>query len=124
MSPRRFSASKPSILQHFPKGTYLIRMKLFGVFPLGTQWIGIEFPANPAPGVSYAVRDNGYGQLMRVWDHLITLEPTSDGRTRYTDRVEVNAGLLTPFAWFFAGLFYRHRQRRWRRLVRGNFRWR
>lgn len=118
----RFEAVRPTAFpERWREGKYLVRIKLFSIFPLGAQWIGIEFPPNPTPGVSYQVRDNGHGQLMRVWDHLITLESAPDGRTRYTDRVEVNAGLLTPFAWFFAKLFYRHRQRRWRKLAKRNF---
>jgi len=37
------------------------------------------------------------------------------------DRVANNAGILTPCIWLFAQLFYRHRQRRWRQLVKGGF---
>ena len=39
------------------------------------------------------------------------------GMTRYADVVEVRAGVLTPVAWAFAQVFYRHRQRRLNRLV-------
>ena len=118
----RFEAVNPPVFpQRWREGEYLVRMKLLGVVPLGTQWIGIEFPPNHAPSVRYQARDNGHGQLMRRWDHLITLELTPDGRTRYTDRVVVNAGLFTPLARLFAVLFYRHRQQRWRKLVRRNF---
>jgi hypothetical protein len=67
------------------------------------------------------VRDNGHGDLPRKWDHRITLVPQPGGGTLYTDRVEVGAGVLTPFVWLFAGMFYRHRQRRWRRLVENDF---
>ena len=52
------------------------------------------------------------------------MQALPDGRTRYTDSVEVRAGLLTPLVWAFATAFYRHRQRRWRRLVRRGFRYR
>ncbi len=115
------AVNPPELPERWKEGEYLVRLKLFGVLSLGTQWIGIEFPPDHTPGVSYQMRDNGHGQLMRVWDHLITIEPTPDGRTRYTDRVEVNAGLLTPLAWVFARLFYRHRQRRWCKLAGRNF---
>lgn len=107
----------PTLPSKWQEGKYLVRMKLFGILSLGTQWIGIEIPSEHAPGVSYRLRDNGYGQLIKVWDHLIHFEPTDDGKTRYTDQVVLDGGLLTPFAWFFAMLFYRHRQQRWRQLV-------
>jgi hypothetical protein len=52
-----------------------------------------------------------------TWDHHIIMRETEDGRTHYTDQVEVKAGRLTPFIWVYASLFYRYRQHRWRRLV-------
>ena len=67
------------------------------------------------------MRDNGRGDLAKRWDHRITIEGTDQGTTQYTDRVEVEAGLLTPGVWAFAQLFYRYRQARWRRLVRHDF---
>ena len=67
------------------------------------------------------LRDNGEGVLMRRWDHRITLQPLSDGRTLYTDDIEVIARhlpwLMTPLSALFAQVFYRHRQRRWRQLA-------
>jgi uncharacterized membrane protein len=67
------------------------------------------------------LRENGSGQLATVWDHTIRVEPSSDGGTQYTDVVEVRAGVLTPFVWAFAQVFYHHRQRRWRALVKRGF---
>lgn len=102
---------------------YRVRMRQFGVLPVGWQVIGIERP--PHSDRARHLRDNGRGTLASTWDHLITVEPIDDqhGRTktRYTDRLGVRAGLLTPMVWAFARLFYAHRQRRWRRLVRRGF---
>lgn len=98
---------------------YRIRMRAFGLVPLGWQVIGIERPAPGGP--ARRLRDDGRGTLARRWDHLITVEPAGPGRTRYTDRVEIEAGLLTPFVGVFAWGFYAHRQRRWRRLVDRGF---
>ncbi len=57
------------------------------------------------------------GGLLRRWDHVITVEDHADGRTRYTDRIEIDAGVLTPLVVAYATAFYRYRQRRWRRLA-------
>lgn len=95
-------------------GAFPVRMKLFGLLPLGEQVIDISLPPT-APG-RFALRDNGRSRLIRRWDHLITIEPVGSA-TRYTDRVEVEAGWRTPFVWLFARLFYAHRQRRWRSLA-------
>ncbi|MEO1062922.1 MAG: hypothetical protein AAFZ07_16040 [Actinomycetota bacterium] len=57
------------------------------------------------------------GGLLRRWDHVITVEDEDDGRTRYTDRIDIDAGPLTPVVVAYASAFYRYRQRRWRGLA-------
>ena len=109
----------PAFPERWEEREYRVRMKQFGVVPVGWQVIGIERPE--PEGSARVLRDNGRGTLARRWDHLITVESAGPGRTRYTDRLEVEAGPLTPFVWAFARAFYAHRQRRWRRLVASGF---
>jgi hypothetical protein len=63
---------------------------------------------------------NERGGPVRNWSHLIRVEavPGEQGRTRYLDEIEIAAGPLTPLVWLYAQLFYRYRQRRWRKLAR------
>jgi len=98
---------------------YLVRLRLMGLLPLGKQWVVITRWVSQQP--RYEVRDNGYGALARRWDHHVSIWPLSESSARYVDRVEIEAGLLTPVVWLFAALFYRHRQRRWRALARSGF---
>lgn len=102
---------------------YLVAMNVFGVIPFGTHSINISIPRRTdVPGERmYQLRDNGSGDVISTWDHLITIKETADGTTHYTDRVEIRAGVLTPLVWLFASIFYRYRQHNWRRLVRTNF---
>jgi hypothetical protein len=107
------------------EGRYLVRLWLLGVLPLGKQWIVVSYPdAELHARGEYTLRDRGYGDLITIWDHLITITARPDGRTDYCDEVEIRAGLMTPFIWCFAWTFYRHRQRRWRRLVANGFEYR
>lgn len=101
------------------EGRYLVRLKLFGRLPISTQWIAIDLAAQGPD--RYEAHDRGHGSLMSLWDHRIIIEPLSPSRCRYTDSVELHAGLLTPLAWAFSQLFFRHRQRRWRALVAADF---
>jgi len=107
----------PELPAHWKKGKYLVRMRLFGLIPIGKQYIGIE---NPTPGDDWVLRDNGSGTIARVWDHHIYIGPEGAG-TRYVDRVRIEAGVLTPLVVVFASVLYRYRQYRWRRLVRNGF---
>ncbi|MFC7227667.1 hypothetical protein N0B31_09660 [Salinirubellus salinus] len=109
----------PAFPETWGEDEYLVAMRLFGVLPLGRQWVRTErLAARETPGEQfYQLRDDGSGTLASTWDHRITLRETADGVTAYTDEVRVEAGVLTPLVWLFANGFYRHRQRRWRRLV-------
>lgn len=100
-------------------GEYHAWMWLFGLIPIGWQAVVISKPE--PDGEKRFVRDNGYGPLIRRWDHWITIAPGADGATSYTDRVMIEAGLLTPLIAAFARVFYAHRQRRWRRLAATGF---
>ena len=113
----------PELPPTWSTGDYLVGMRLLGLMPLGRQKISISFPASASDVV--LLRDNGSGQLLRRWDHLITIEPGSGpGRARYTDRIDVEAGRLTLVAWAFAHMLYRWRQHRWRRLAARDFEYR
>ena len=115
----RFRALNPAELPlAWLDTSYEVQMLMFGWLPAGRQFIRIS---RAASGTTHVLRDDGSGQLAKVWDHTIRVEPTADGGTQYTDIVEVRAGVLTPFVWAFAQVFYRHRQRRWRALVERGF---
>lgn len=113
----------PTLPERWEEGKYQVAMKVFGVLPFGKQWIGISKPPmdKRAQPQRYEVIDNGSGDIVSRWYHRIIIQATVDGRTHYTDIVEVSAGVLTIFIWLFAQFFYRHRQRRWRKLVKNGF---
>ncbi len=94
-------------------GEYKVRMLAFHVLPVGWQCVKIELPEEDD---EWCLRDKGHGSVARVWDHRIFIEPDGVG-TRYTDRVCIDAGLLTWPVLLYATLFFRYRQRRWRKLV-------
>lgn len=113
----------PELPEVWEGGRFLVSMRLLGVLPMGRQWIvpRVEMEDSTPGGMEFRMRDNGTGRLAKRWDHLITMRELPGDRTFYQDRVEVGAGVLTPLVWAFAQAFYRHRQRRWRALVRRGF---
>jgi len=95
--------------------TYPLRLYIFGFLPAGEHRItlvAIDREAN-------LIKSQESGALSPVWNHTIRFHPLGDGRLHYTDEIEIQAGLLTRVIWAFAHLFYRHRQRRWKKLLRG-----
>lgn len=57
------------------------------------------------------------GGIIRSWRHELSTKPLDEHRCEYTDRIEIDAGPMTAMVAAFAAVFYRHRQRRWRRLA-------
>ncbi|KAE8238986.1 hypothetical protein A4X03_0g8730, partial [Tilletia caries] len=100
-----------------PGGRYKVKLRLCGMIPFGTQWIVTSLHEAEGSEWPKRLRDNGHSALIPKWDHWITVTPDPNGGTRYSDEVEVSAGALTPLIWAFAQIFYRHRQRRWRKLA-------
>ena len=87
---------------------------LFGIIPLGTHTIFIE-RIDP---VVREIQTRESEPLVRRWDHLVRVRPAGKGQAHYSDEIIIEAGWVTLFVWLFAQWFYRHRQRRWRRVVR------
>lgn len=101
-----------------PGGRYQVKLRLFGFIPFGTQWIVTSLHEPETGEWPKRLRDNGYGAVISKCDHWIAIAPDADGGTRYNDDVEISAGIMTPFIWGFAQIFFWHRQWRWRGLAR------
>ena len=62
-------------------------------------------------------RESG-APLIQTWDHLIRLQATLDGKTLYTDCIDLYAGLATPLLAGWVTNYCKHRQRRWWAVVK------
>lgn len=92
--------------------TLSFRFYLFGFIPFGIHTIHV---------LSFC-EDKGFSTHehnahVPVWNHQIFLEEVSPKTTRYTDRVEIGAGWKTPFVALWAKAFYKHRQKKWQKLL-------
>jgi len=88
------------------------RVRFFGLGPGWRHTISVE-----ALG-EREIRSREHGSLVDVWNHTLTFEPVSPTSCRYTDTVELHAGLRTPLVALFAHFIYRYRGMRWRALAR------
>jgi hypothetical protein len=88
------------------------RLYFFGCLPAWKHHLRI---VSIGPREIYS---NEHGGPVNVWNHRLTFAPTADDACRYTDEVEIHAGLSTLPTALFAHAMYRWRQWRWRRLAR------
>jgi len=89
------------------------RTYLFGMLPVGVHTVHFE----RIDARQRQIQTREIDPLVNRWDHLLEVGETPDGRTHYADEIDVEAGGLTFFVWLYAQFFFRHRQRRWRRVL-------
>jgi len=94
--------------------SYELKLYFLGIFPLGRHSIKIvTIDRDRNMIVSHET-----GQLARVWNHTIRFSRATPTKLTYSDEIQIEAGLLTAPIWIFAHLFYRHRQKRWKMLLK------
>jgi hypothetical protein len=105
----------PSFPDRWQQGhTVRFASYLFSLIPVGRRTVYFERVDQSARQIQTREHD----PLIRHWDHLITVRATDDGRTRYSDEVLISGGPVSLFVWLFAMWFYRHRQRKWKRVAK------
>jgi hypothetical protein len=100
-------------------GDHLVRLRLFGLLPLGDQRIRLS---TSRKGDARILEDSGgpvSGVLGLVtgWRHRMAVSPLPGGRTLYRDRLDVSAGILTPVVWLGLWLLWQYRALGIRRVV-------
>ena len=99
--------------ERIESGTQLrLRISLFGLFPSWPHEINVV-SVEPR-----SIHTDEHGGSIRSWRHTLSFTPLDERSCRYEDRIELDAGPLTPLVWLYAHGFYRYRQARWRRLAR------
>ncbi|MFD0851256.1 hypothetical protein ACFQ07_03450, partial [Actinomadura adrarensis] len=87
---------------------------LFHVVPFARYTIHVvELDAS-----TRTIRTREHGGIIKSWKHTLHAEPAGEGRCRYSDTVEIDAGVFTPIIAVVGIGIYRYRHLRWRRLVR------
>ena len=94
--------------------TMRFRLRILGVLPMGLHTVRLE----TIDSAAYTMQTRENSKLIPVWDHSITVVSAEDGLSRYTDSLAIGAGWRTGFIYWFAKLLFRHRHRRWLRLLR------
>jgi hypothetical protein len=91
-----------------------VRLLFFHVLP---GWVH-EIRILRVDDAARRIETSEAGGAVKTWNHLIAVESDGAGRSRYSDEIEIEAGPLTRAVAAYAQLFYRYRQRRWRKLAR------
>jgi len=106
--------------ERWSAGEHPVRVRAFGVVPIGTQSIAISFPHRD-DGVRM-MRDDGGGidgplAAVTEWHHTMAVSEAPGGRTLYRDRLQFRAGALTLALWPMYWVFWQWRAVQMRRLA-------
>jgi len=93
---------------------YNFKSYFLKIIPLGEHKVIL----NKIDIVSNEIISNESIGLIKVWNHTINFNAINSRQIEYTDTIEIKAGLLTFFIWLFSHIFYRHRHKRWKILLR------
>jgi hypothetical protein len=93
--------------------TYALKLYFLNLVPFGRHNIKLV----TIDKASNTIESHENGTLAPVWNHTIRFRQVEPGRLHYTDEIEIQAGWRTVAVWAFAHLFYRYRQRRWKKLL-------
>jgi hypothetical protein len=103
-----------SLPEKWPVGeTVALTLRGLTVLPLGHHNITLT----EKDDTEHILRTEESGHWASIWNHVVYVEAVGVEETRYTDAIEIYAGPATPFIVFFAWIFYRHRQTRWRQVL-------
>lgn len=92
--------------------TFSFLFKMFCFIPYGTHTIKvINFNKD-------GIYTNESNTNVPIWNHRIKLIDNGNGTTDYSDEVEIGAGWKTFIVWLWANCFYKHRQRKWLKLIK------
>lgn len=84
------------------------------VLPVGKHTIMVESINEQ----TREIQSREYNTLVPVWNHLIKIESIDGKSVRYTDEIDLCAGILTGFVAWWSCRFYQHRQRKWKTILR------
>jgi hypothetical protein len=87
---------------------------LFHIIPLSHHTIHLV----DVDAGARTLRSHENGGMLRTWNHTLHVEPLSERTCRYSDTVDIDAGVFTPVVAVASKWIYRYRQRRWHKLVR------
>lgn len=91
-----------------------------GVMPSGVQTIDVSY--RTTPDGTRVMTDAGTPQsgaltVITSWRHRMAVTALPDGTTLYRDRLDFDAGLLSPLVWLSLWSFWQWRAFRLRRLL-------
>lgn len=95
------SSSSKTPLQWKKGKKYTLNIYGLCIIPLGKHIITVQ---KKDSGKKELITEES-GTLTSIWNHHIKIESVSKKVIKYTDEIDIEAGVMTLFVWFFCSVF-------------------
>ena len=92
---------------------YKFKLFIYGFVPFGEHKILLE----SINEIQKEIKSKEHNKVIKIWNHLISMSKTENGKTLYTDSVELYSGIFTYFTALWSISLYKHRQKKWSKIV-------
>jgi hypothetical protein len=93
---------------------YVFKLLIYGFIPFGNHRIILE----KIDGTNKIIISKEHNKIVKIWNHIIKMENNGEDNIKYTDEVEIYAGIFTLFVAIWGIIFYKHRQRKWKKVAK------
>jgi hypothetical protein len=93
---------------------YVFKLFIYGFIPFGTHKIILGTIDNE----KNIIKSKEHNNVVKIWNHKIIMEKEEERITNYTDEVEIYAGILTLIIAIWGIIFYKHRQKKWKKIAK------
>lgn len=92
---------------------FTVQLKRWGWLPMGSWTMKVV----ERDDANFVLRSEEHGNLVKLYQHKLTIEPTGPQSCRYTDHINVEAGLFTPLVFpMFEKMYLQRHEMRKKRL--------
>jgi len=92
---------------------YRFKLFIYGFIPFGEHEILLESINENQK----EIQSKEHNKVVRIWNHLISMDKTENDKTFYTDSVELYSVFFTYFTALWSISFYKHRQKKWCKIA-------
>jgi len=93
---------------------YIFKLFIYWFIPFGNHKILLE----KIDEENKIIISKEHNNIVKIWNHKIKIEDKGENIIKYTDEIELYAGVFTLFIAIWGIMFYKHRQKKWKKIVK------
>ena len=109
-----FKTKEKNLIKWELNKEYVFKLFIYRFIPFGNHKIILE----KIDENSKIIISKEHNSIVKIWNHKIRMEDKGENCIKYTDEVELYAGVFTSFVAIWGIIFYKHRQKKWKKIAK------